>query len=163
MNSFLLTTKTIPSLIKFDLLIASQVAEFDGIVTGEEGVRILLKSPVTQAIIDQIEAIVPPPAQSNTEYAQGIVKQAQSFASQIVVEFAAENILMGITQAGKTKVVADYLADVTRYAQTGSLYEVINEITRLINSGIPADLSPFVTQVRLEAFRQKIINYLTGG
>lgn len=90
-----------------------------------------------------------------------IVKSAIDFGNELIIGFAAENVSMGITQAGKTKAVADYLVNVTRYAQTGSLYEVINEINRLSDAGLPSELAPFITQTRLDAFKQKIVNYLS--
>jgi len=92
--------------------------------------------------------------------ARNSITNAIIFGQELIVTFATENVLMGITQAGKTKSVSDYLADVTRYTQTGSLYEVINEIDNLIIEGIPQDLDPFVNQARLESFKSKIQNYL---
>ena len=89
-----------------------------------------------------------------------IVQNAINFGSNLIIEFASENIAMGITQAGKTKKVSDYLANVTRYAQTGSLYEVINELDRLMLEGLPQELEPFVTEIRLNTFKQKIEEYL---
>jgi predicted P-loop ATPase len=96
-----------------------------------------------------------------SEAAKIVISEAMEFGRTLVVDFAAENVLMGITQAGKTKAVADYLSDVSRYTQTGSLYEVISEIDRLIQEGLPSDLEPFITESRLIAFKQKIIDYLT--
>lgn len=90
------------------------------------------------------------------------IVDAIKFGHNLTVKFATENVLMGITQAGKTKEVSDYLADVTRYCQTGSLYEVINEIDRLIASGIPTNLSPFITVDRLNEFKQSTLDYLNG-
>lgn len=95
------------------------------------------------------------------EQIEQIVKAAISFGQNLIVEFASENVLMGITQAGKTKLVADYLADVMRYAQSGSLYEVINEVDNKITNGIPQELSPFVTETRLLEFKQKVLDYLS--
>jgi hypothetical protein len=67
---------------------------------------------------------------------------------------------MGITQAGKTRSVADYLKNVMFYGQSGSLYEVLAEINTFESEGYPSDLSPFVTQARMELFKQKIEDYL---
>jgi len=89
------------------------------------------------------------------------VKAAIEFGNNLVVDFASENVLMGITQAGKTKEVADYLADLMRYAQTGSLYEVIAEIDRLIAAGLPTNLEPFITESRMNTFKQQVIDYLS--
>lgn len=90
-----------------------------------------------------------------------IIRNAVAFFDEIMTEFAGENITLGITVAGKTKDVADYLKDVLRYGQTGSLYEVMNECDALIAAGIPGDLSPFVTADRLNYFKAKIVAYLS--
>ena len=87
---------------------------------------------------------------------------AKRFGDDLITLFVTENVLMGITQAGKTKPVADYLQNVMRYIQTGSLHEVVNEVNSLINAGVPLDLNPFVSAERLDMFKQKIINYLQG-
>jgi len=92
---------------------------------------------------------------------KAIIRSAIEFFNEIMTEFAGENISLGITQAGKTKDVADYLADVLRYGQTGSLYEVMSECDRLISEGIPAGLSPFVTETRLTTFKGLIQDYLS--
>lgn len=89
-----------------------------------------------------------------------IINSAITFGSQLVISFAAENMLLGITQANKTKDVADYLANVLRYIQSGSLYEVINEINRLEAEGLPSELSPFITTPRLLLFKNKVEAYL---
>lgn len=92
---------------------------------------------------------------------QIIVGNAISFGQQLIVEFASENVLMGITQAGKTRDVADYLSNLMRYAQSGSLYEVINEVDRLIAEGLPSSLEPFITETRMNSFKQKVVDYLS--
>lgn len=91
---------------------------------------------------------------------QQVIINSINFGNQTIIDFATENVLMGITQVNKTKEVSDYLSDMTRYIQTGSLYEVINEINRLILAGIPVELSPFVTENRLNEFKQKIQEFL---
>lgn len=111
----------------------------------------------------QLEAII---SQHNPVDQQAliraVVENAVKFGNDLIISFATENVIMGITQAGKTKAVADYLADMMRYAQSGSLYEVMAEVDRLIASGIPQDLAPFVTETRLTQFKQKVLTYLNG-
>lgn len=99
---------------------------------------------------------------STQERVMLIVSRAIEFGNNMILEFAAENIMMGITQLGKTKDVADYLATVMRYTQSGSLYEVVGEIERLKANGLPPDLAPFVTEARLNVFKNKILAYLAG-
>lgn len=94
------------------------------------------------------------------ETVRNAISNAINFGNTLIKDFATENVLMGITQAGKTKAVADYLSDIMRYSQSGSLYEVINQIDFLISEGIPLDLSPFVTEARLLDFKQQIQNFL---
>jgi len=95
------------------------------------------------------------------EVVKNSVKSAIEFGNELIITFASENVLMGITQAGKTKEVADYTADIMRYAQSGALYEVMAEADRLIAAGLPVDLEPFITEPRLLAFKQKVQDYLT--
>lgn len=73
--------------------------------------------------------------------------------NQLSGQFAAENVLMGITQLGKTKLIADILAGVLRYGQSGSLYEVLNEIDRIV---VTAEMAPFITAARLSEMKIKI-------
>ena len=89
------------------------------------------------------------------------IKESINFANEMLVNFATENVLLGITQAGKTKEVADYLTDLLRYGQSGSLYEVVNELDRLIALGDPQGLAPFITVVRLEALKQQTLDFLS--
>jgi len=91
--------------------------------------------------------------------AESLVINAKMHFEKKMVTFAAQNIQMGITQAGKTKDVADFLAMVLTYGQSGSLYEVINEIERLKSEGLPASLSPFVTTDRVNDFKAAILEY----
>lgn len=89
-----------------------------------------------------------------------VVKEAINFGQNLIISFVAENVKMGITKSNKTKLVADYLRNVMFYAQSGSLYEILNEITFLENAGYPVELAPFVTQERINTFKLKIEEYL---
>lgn len=90
------------------------------------------------------------------------VEAAMKFGQKLIIEFAGENVAMGITQAGKTKEVADYLEGVTRYLNTGSLYEVINEINRLKTKGLPDDLAPFISEERMNLFIERVQSFFNG-
>jgi hypothetical protein len=89
-----------------------------------------------------------------------IVHNAIEFFTLLLEEFAAENITLGITVAGKTKEVADLLKDVMRYGQSGSLYEVVGEIDRLEALGWPADTQTWCNTARMTAFKDKVNDYL---
>lgn len=102
-----------------------------------------------------------PPLDDPLEPYKELVSGAIEYFTEVQIEFAAENITMGITASGKTKAVADYLQNVLRYGQSGSLYEVISEIDALKSASVPVELSPWVTEERLDDFKNKIIGYLT--
>lgn len=96
-----------------------------------------------------------------TEYqtlADKKVKKAIKGANNLINKFCAENIVMGITQAGKTKLLADTLIDVFYYAQTGSLYECLSSLSSV---QITAEMSPFLTESRKLELQQKLSNLLT--
>lgn len=60
MNSFTLSNKTIPNLRKFHNAVKAVVPELDGFLKEDSTITVVLTVPVTQAIIDAIEAVVPP-------------------------------------------------------------------------------------------------------
>ena len=96
-----------------------------------------------------------------TEYqtlADKKVKKAIKGANNLINNFCAENIVMGITQAGKTKLLADTLRDVFYYAQTGSLYECLSSLSSV---QITAEMSPFLTEARKLELQQKLSNLLS--
>lgn len=143
-------------------------SDYDGLVASSSGLIAILKNYnaddyalITQYWLELSEqAAATPDSYEITALYKAKIAEAMKFGHDLVIEFAAENILLGITQAGKTKAVADYLEDILRYVQSGSLYEVLHEIDRLMHEGLPAELAPFVTEARLLAFKNKILAYL---
>lgn len=88
---------------------------------------------------------------------EGAITAAKEFGSKLVLEFSAENILLGITQAGMTGEVIQKLTGVLGAIQTGSLYEAIN----LLKAVPPEDYdATFITTSRLLSFCNKIEAYL---
>jgi len=104
-----------------------------------------------------------PPLEDPLSPYKDLINDAISYFKSIQVEFAAENITLGISQSGKTKDVSDYLKNVLRYGQTGSLYEVISEIDLLIQSDPPEDLEPFITVDRLNVFKAKVSEFFNSN
>ena len=88
---------------------------------------------------------------------ESIVNNAIQFGNAVIVEFAAENIALGITQAGMTGPVRQATSEVVSALQTGSLYDAIAEC-----KAIPAENkdSTFITDTRLLSFVNKIEEYL---
>jgi len=85
------------------------------------------------------------------------VSEALSKGQSLIQEFITENLVLGITQAGKTKEVRQAMAEVTSCLQTGSLYDAIDEL-RLI----PAESKDavFITDTRILSYINKIESYL---
>jgi len=87
------------------------------------------------------------------------VKKAIQSVNNVVSKYCAENIVAGITQAGKTKLIADTLKDVFYYAQTGSLYECLNALDAI---EITPETSPFLTETIRSDLKNKINNLITN-
>lgn len=88
---------------------------------------------------------------------RNILIPARSFGNDIIDDFAAENILLGITQAGLTNHIRKTCREVTDALRSGSLYDALYEVRQ-----IPAEAkdSTFLTDARLLAFVNKIEAYL---
>jgi type II secretory ATPase GspE/PulE/Tfp pilus assembly ATPase PilB-like protein len=86
------------------------------------------------------------------------VEQSKQLFQQIVNEFAGENVIMGITQSGKTKLISDALEKVIEHGNNGSLIEAYKEIEKV---EITAQMSPFLTKTRKHEFKNKLIEALS--
>jgi hypothetical protein len=86
-----------------------------------------------------------------------VLTPAIAFGQEIIVTFAAENIALGITQAGMTTTVRYVTADVVAALGTGSLYDAITAARAIPVESYDAT---FVTAARLLSFVNKIETYL---
>lgn len=89
---------------------------------------------------------------------QQIVNNAINGWRSLVVTVAAENIAMGITQQGKTKMVSDALINVMIYGQTGSLWEAYNELNKIV---ITPEMAPYITEARREWIKNQLIQIIS--
>ena len=76
--------------------------------------------------------------------------------------FIGENIAWGITQAGKTRAVGDFMKDVELWFGRSSVYEVVQEIEKCKialqnDSTLAASLAPFVTISRLDSYKFNVL------
>jgi hypothetical protein len=88
---------------------------------------------------------------------EGVVSAATKFGQDIMVSFAAENVLLGITQENKTGEVLNKLTGVLAAVQAGSLYEVISRIKLIPVEDYDVK---YITEARLITFCNKIETYL---
>lgn len=63
--------------------------------------------------------------------------------NNIMIQYVANNVLLGITQKGKTQLIADTLADTQRYGQSGSLYAAITALQEIV---LTPEMDPFLNQ-----------------
>ena len=88
---------------------------------------------------------------------QAAITKATAFGSSLINEFAAENVMLGITQDGKTGEVLDKMDPIISALQSGSLYEAIKRAKAIPTSKYD---SKYVTHDRIYAFVNKIEAYL---
>lgn len=91
-----------------------------------------------------------------------LIQNAVTFGQALMVQFAAQNVMAGITQAGQTQAVLNYSDDLYKYLSTGSLYVAMSEIQTMIadTSDAKASLAPFITNDILYAYLNQIQGYL---
>lgn len=89
---------------------------------------------------------------------QQIMKNALAAWQNIVIVVAAENIALGITSSGKTKLIADALFPVMVYGSCGSLWEAYNAISHI---KVTPEMAPFITEARLEWMKNQLIQAIS--
>lgn len=95
-------------------------------------------------------------------YYQAIAAAAITFGDQLVVQGAARNISLGITQAGQTLAMMEYTATLVSCLTSGSLYQAMTIIEGMIadTSIAKTNLSPFVSNDALYSVLNQIQTYL---
>lgn len=87
-----------------------------------------------------------------------IVNNAIAAWRNLVVTVAAENVAMGITQQGKTKMIADAMMPVMMYGQSGSLWEAYNALDAIV---ITPQMAPYITEERKLWMKNQIIQIIS--
>ncbi len=101
-------------------------------------------------------------------------QQVDPFVVELLRRVRAENIEMGITQSGKTYEVLAFMetsviapnrtraVSLMSSLTTSSLTVTVELLNYYLdNPELYSDLSPFITQARLESIRDEIIDYLS--
>lgn len=157
-------------LVSFNDFIKNNIPKSDGIIADSSGFTIIEKIPFDQTDIDVIQTyydslteegeIAKITPRLTNELINKKIREATDFGINLIRQYVIENIQMGITQAGKTRIVADYLRRLQRYIESGSLYAALEELNALINAPIDSELAPYVTVDRLTTYKQKIQAFL---
>lgn len=108
--------------------------------------RVLFSRSLTPSEVSQLEA-------HEALFFDADVEKDMEFGRKLMVEFSNENIQLGISQAGKTKVVRHAMAEVSDALFVGALLDAVDE-ARLIPSGDKD--SVFITNARLLSFINKV-------
>lgn len=104
----------------------------------------------------------PAAAQTAVQIYTTLVNNAVAFGQSLTIQFATQNVMAGITQAGQTQAVLTYASDLYTYLSTGSLYVAISEIESMIadTSSEKTSLAPFITNAILYSYLCQIQGYL---
>ncbi len=89
---------------------------------------------------------------------QQIMRNSLAAWQNIVIVVAAENIALGITSSGKTKLIADALFPVMVYGSCGSLWEAYNALNHI---QITPEMYPYITKDRLEWMKNQLIQAIS--
>lgn len=87
----------------------------------------------------------------------GILTPAMAEGDNIVKDFIAENVLLGITQDGMTALVLERMDAVLAAIKTGSLYDAIAKVRAIPIENYDAK---YITPTRLLAFVNRVERYL---
>lgn len=153
-----------------DFLVAN-VPNADGICTADTGYLVIEKNPFVQADIDAVNTYYNGLTQSGEatkmapttlQIVNNAITQAGAFGVNLTVQYASSNVLQGITQAGKTQLIADYLKDVAYYLHNGSLYAAIDAFNSMLamDSDTKASVAPYVTDALIYTYMNKVQTYL---
>lgn len=86
----------------------------------------------------------PPPVELDPQTMFEIkIQRAILGFNDMMIKYVASNVILGITQQGKTQLIADTLKDVQRYGQSGSLYAAISALQRI---PLTPEMDPFLNQ-----------------
>lgn len=146
---------------------ANLSSNYDGLVATEQQLSVYFTSAISTA--DQTATNTYWSSLTSTSFAptqaqqiQAAIQAAMTFGQQLIVQYSAQNVAAGITQAGQTQAVANYLGPMINYLITGSLYAAIDQINTYIadTSSTKIGLSPFVTNDILYSYLNQIQTYL---
>lgn len=144
---------------------ATLSSNFDGLVCDDQFMRVRFFSTISQEDQDAVAAYwagisSQTFAPTMSDIVGEKIDDAQKFGNQLLIEFATENVLMGITQSGKTAAVTNYLHKLSHYVMTGSLCAALGEFDVIIADTNKDSLAPFITNDRMAVYRAKIASYL---
>lgn len=162
-------------------------SNFNGLIATQSNLKVIFNEVCSQSDLDLLmdywnnltESVENTPTQQEmTQNLKILIMNALTFGQNLIIEFASENVALGITQSGKTSDVLAIMEEkveidsvnkpgvkvsILGTIQSGSLYESIKAIEYHIlkaENGDYDSLAPFITSERLTLFKVKIQTYL---
>jgi len=132
---------------------------YSGFQSSSTYLKIYFSIALDQSQLDELDLILANHVSALTPEQQATlaVINAENFGHNLCIKVAAQNIALGITQAGLTNHVRRVTLNVRDALMSGSLYDAIAEL-KLID---PIDFDPiFITPERVLSARNDIETYL---
>lgn len=140
---------------------------YDGLTCSQESLILIFKSEIIESDTTLVNVYWNSiTAQMFLPTADQIISMtigaAMNFGTGLLNQYATQNVLSGITQAGKTKPVMDYCHELNHCLMTGSLYAARDEIIKMIadESEQKQALFPFIKNDILYIYLNKLETYL---
>jgi hypothetical protein len=148
-------------------LLAILGEDYDGLVASNSFFLVCSKNPISPENVTAIEtwwqnAVEADFQPTTQELISASISAASSFGNKLATDFVVENVQMGITQAGKSGAMIDYLHELVHCILSGSLHQAVSVIDGYIADSSPEKeyLQPFVSNERLIVYKHKIQDYL---
>lgn len=87
-----------------------------------------------------------------------VVNNAQAAWLNLVKVVAAENLALGITQSGKTQLIADACNQVMVYGTSGSLWLAYSELNKI---KVTPEMAPYLTDARIQWMKNQLIQAIS--
>jgi hypothetical protein len=151
-----LTFKSVPSISTYLGQLRAVNATVSSVTVGEDSIQVESTVELYGEAIAALDSVVPA-SSPIIDHVKRSIREAMEFGSGMIVEFAAENVLLGITVESKTGEVLDKLSGVMLAVTSGSLYDAIAKIRAIPSESYD---SKYITAARMLAFINKVEDYL---
>lgn len=167
--------KTVNNIAKLNNELKADNIKYDSLTVRGDSLYVNYTSALSQAEVDSASSIVNNFVEiSVKDQTKGyLLADVDEFITDLEADFAAENMLLGITQAGKTGAILGIMSERITLAgetrafslldtfRTKSLFESIRIIDYLVANMATYEEAPFVTADRLNGFKTKILEFLS--
>jgi len=142
-----------------ELIHASGLTSLSCINTAGPDIFILFPEALSAEDVTKLSGVIVPylSAYRLNKIVQDTIQDAITFAYGLIREFAAKNVLMGVTQANMTGSIINTLAPTLVALQGGSLYEAVSRLRAIPPASYDAT---FITAPRVLEVMNKIETYL---